>query len=112
MIYMFFDKKTGSGAIVSVIRQLAEQLHKPVVKKFMRDFKTIFGQQIQLKQNHCLQRMKILSFHCAIDFFIKYAWIKQFKDKKHKTIPNAFMKIVNESNRKRNKIWLDQGRKF
>ena len=56
--------------------------------------------------------MKILSFHCAIDFFIKYAWIKQFKDKKHKTIPNAFMKIVNESNRKRNKIWLDQGRKF
>ena len=43
MIYMFFDKKTGSGAIVSVIRQLAEQLHKPVVKKFMRDFKTIFG---------------------------------------------------------------------
>ena len=49
---------------------------------------------------------------CVIDFFIKYAWIKHFKDKKHKTIPNAFMKLVNESNRKRNKIWVDQGRKF
>ena len=32
MVYMFFDKKTGSG--VNVNEQLAEELHKPVIKKF------------------------------------------------------------------------------
>ena len=34
MVYMFFDKKTGSG--VSVNEQLAEELHKPVTKKVKR----------------------------------------------------------------------------
>ena len=34
MVYKFFDKKTGSG--VSVNEQLAEELHKPVIKKFKR----------------------------------------------------------------------------
>ena len=34
MIYKFFDKKIGSG--VSVNKQLAEEWHKPVIKKFKR----------------------------------------------------------------------------
>ena len=34
MIYKFFDKKTGSG--VSVNEQLAEELHKTVIKNFKR----------------------------------------------------------------------------
>ena len=42
MVYNFFDKKTGSGAIatskVAVIanEQLAKELHNPVTKKFKR----------------------------------------------------------------------------
>ena len=34
MVYKFFYKKTGSA--VSVNEQLAEELHKPVIKKFKR----------------------------------------------------------------------------
>ena len=34
MVYKFFDKKTGSG--ISVNEQLAEELHKPIAKKFKR----------------------------------------------------------------------------
>ena len=34
MVYTFFDKKTGSG--ISVNEQLAEELHKPVIKKCKR----------------------------------------------------------------------------
>ena len=34
MVYKLFDKKTGSRK--SVNEQLAEQLHKPVTKKFKR----------------------------------------------------------------------------
>ena len=49
---------------------------------------------------------------CVIDVFIKYAWVKPLQDKKGKTVLNAFTKIVNESNRKPNKLWVDQGREF
>ena len=34
MVYRFFDKKTGSG--ISINDQLAEEFHKPVIKKFKR----------------------------------------------------------------------------
>ena len=34
------------------------------------------------------------------------------KDEKGKTVRNPFIKIVNESNRKPNKLWVDQGREF
>ena len=49
MVYKLFDMNTGSGAKVN--EELAQELHKPVIKKFkirriMRDLKIIFGQQI------------------------------------------------------------------
>ena len=56
------------------------------------------------------KNVKYLS--CVINAFTKYAWIKPFKDKKGKTVLVAFIKIVNESNRKPNKLWVDQGREF
>ena len=46
----------------------------------------------------------------VIDGFTKYAWVKPLKDKNGKTVLNAFVEIVNESNRKPNKLWVDQGR--
>ena len=49
---------------------------------------------------------------CVIDVFTKYAWVKKVKDKKGKTVLNAFIEIVNESNCKPNKLWVDQGREF
>ena len=49
---------------------------------------------------------------CVIDVFTKYLWVKSLKDKKGKTVLNAFIAIVNESNRKPIKLWVDQGREF
>ena len=49
---------------------------------------------------------------CVKYDFIKYAWVKPLTDKKGKTVLNAFIKIVNESNRKPNKLWVDQEREF
>ena len=49
---------------------------------------------------------------CVIDILTRYAWVKPLKDKKDKTVINAFIEIVNESNRKPNKIWIHQGREF
>ena len=55
MVYKFFDKKTGLG--INVKKQLAEELHKPVTKKFKRikvyaRFQDNIWEQIQLKWNH------------------------------------------------------------
>ena len=49
---------------------------------------------------------------CVIDIFSKYAWVVPLKDKKGITITNAFQKILKESNRKTNKIWVDKGSEF
>ena len=37
---------------------------------------------------------------------------KPLKDKKGKTAVTSFIAIVNESNRKSNKLWIDKGREF
>ena len=49
---------------------------------------------------------------CVIDIFSKYAWVIPLKDKKGASIVNAFQKILKESDRKPNKIWVDKGSKF
>ena len=44
---------------------------------------------------------------CVIDS----SWVKPLKDEKGKTVLNAFIEIVNESNSKPSKLWFDQGKK-
>ena len=46
---------------------------------------------------------------CAIDLYSKYAFVIPLKDKKGISIVNAFNKIIQQSNRKPNKIRVDQG---
>ena len=50
---------------------------------------------------------------CVIDVSTKHAWVKPLKDKKGKTVLSvSFIDIVDESSRKPNKSWVDQGREF
>ena len=49
---------------------------------------------------------------CAIDLFSKYVFIVPLKDKKGITISNAFQNILDNSKRKPNKTWTDQGSEF
>ena len=44
--------------------------------------------------------------------FSKYSWVVPFKDKKEVSIVNAFQKFLIGSDRKPNKIWVDQGSYF
>ena len=102
---------------MSVNEQLAEELHKPVTKKFKsRKFYARFKDNIWTAD---LADMKSLSSHnknvkylSYVDVFTRYTWVKSLEDKKGKTVYNAFIKIVNESNCKPNKLWVDQGKEF
>ena len=56
------------------------------------------------------QRFRFLL--CVIDIYSKFAWVISLKAKKGITITNAFQKILDESNHKPNKIWVDKGSEF
>ena len=49
---------------------------------------------------------------CVIDLFTKYAFVVPLKDKKGASVVKGFEKIVSESGRQRNKIWVYQGSEF
>ena len=49
---------------------------------------------------------------CVIDIFGKYASVIYLKDKKGTSIVNAFQEILDNSERKLNKIWVDKWSQF
>ena len=122
MVYKFFDKKsTGSGfkklknTTKSSSSILADELHKPIIRKFNKrkiysQFKdNIWGVDLADMQSLSRKNKSIKYLLCAIDLFSKYAFVIPLKDKKRISIVNAFSKIIKQSNRKPNKIWVDQG---
>ena len=97
---------------------LAEELHKPVIKKFNKrkvysQFKdNVWGVDLADMQSLSKKNEGIKYLLCAIHLFSKYAFAVPLKDEKGISIVNAFYKIIKQSNRKSNKIWVDQGGEF
>ena len=124
MVYKVFDKKTkGSGATlanksITQNKQLAEELHKPIIRKFKKEnvysaFKdNIWAADLADIQLICKFNKGFRFLLCVIDIYSKYTWVVPFKDKKGVRIVNAFQSILKKSNRKPNKIWIDKGSEF
>ena len=55
---------------------------------------------------------KRFRFLCVIDIVSKYAWVVPLKDKKDVSIVDAFQKVLDDLDRKPNKIWVDKGSEF
>ena len=111
MVYKFFDKMSiGSGMAEPSSLKLADELHKPVIKKFNKtkvysQFKDkIWGVDLADTRSLSKKNKGIKYLLCAIDLFSKYAFVVSLKDKKRTSIINAFNKIIKQSNRKSNKI--------
>ena len=126
MVYKFFDSKVaspdkkslGSGFVKDSSLILADELHKPVIKKFNKrkvysQFKdNIWGVDLADMQSLSKKNKGIKYILCAIDLFSKYAFVVPLKNKKGISIVNTFNKIIKQSNRKPNKIWVHQGEEF
>ena len=104
--------------IIESTKDLAEELHKPVIRKLIKEkytlhLKIMYGYE-QIRDTRLLskQNKRIKFILCAIDLFSKYAFVIAIKDKRGISIVNAFEKIIKQSNRKPNKIWVDQGGEF
>ena len=134
LVYKFFDKKSaGSGAkhvntkLTPQNQHLAEELHKPIIKKFEeRKVYAVFKDNIwgaDLTDMQLLSRYNkgIRFLLCVIDIFSKYAWVVPLKDKKGVSIVKGFQNILKQANSRRcakgtsakhvkpNKIWVDKG---
>ena len=118
-------KSQGTGAkhvntkLIPQNQQLAEELHKPIIRKFEKRkvraaFKhNIWGADLADMQLLSKYNKGIRFLLCVIDIFSKYAWIVPLKDKKGIRIVKAFQIILKQSNnRKPNKIWVEKGSEF
>ena len=97
---------------------LADELHKPVIKTFNKrkvysQFKdNVWGVDLADMQSLNRKNKGIKYLLCAIDLHSNYAFVISLKDKKGISIVNSFNKIIKQSGRKPNKIWIDQRSEF
>ena len=127
IVYRFFDNKSKRGGIINEPNyQLANELHKPIIRKIKK--RKVHS---SFRDNVCsvdLANMQSLSKYnkgikyllCIIHLSSKYAWVIPIKNPKGTSIVNAFKKILSDSKKskakskgqKPNKIWVDQGSEF
>ena len=120
--FIKFDKKSkGSGVANNDIKQylqLAEELHKPIIRKFKKrkvysGFKdNIWGADLADMQLISKFNKAFRFLLCVIEIFSKYAWAVPLNDKKGASNVNAFQRILKESDRKPNQIWVGKGSEF
>ena len=98
-------------------KELVEELLKPTIRKFekikvqLSFIDNIWG--IDFADMQLFSKFnKGFVFLLFINIFSKYAWVISLKDKKGTTITNALQKILDESNRKPNEMWIDRDSEF
>ena len=89
MVYKFFNKKTsGSGIANERNYQLANEHHKPIIRRFRKiKVYSSFRDNIRGVDLADMQSMRTNNkgnkyLLCAIDLFSKYVWVGLLKDKK------------------------------
>ena len=99
MVYKFFDKKSsGSGIINESNYQLANELHKTVIRKckkrkvYSSCREYIWGVDLADMQSLSKYNKGIKYLLCTINLFSRYVWVIPLKDKKDNGIVNAFKK--------------------
>ena len=89
MVYKFFDKKfSGSDVVNKENIQLADELHKPIIRKFKKrkvhsSFrKNIWGADLADMQLLSKFNKGFKFLLCVIDIFSKYDWVISLEDRK------------------------------
>ena len=104
MVYKCFDKKSsGSGIANESNYQLANELHKAIIRKFKKrkvysSFRdNIWGVDLADMQSLSKYNKGNKCLLCAIDLFSKYL-VVPIKDKKWTSIVDAFKRIISKRN--------------
>ena len=89
MVYKFFDTKSKENSIKNEIKQnqqLANELHKPIMRKFKR--RKVYVSSFDSTWDVDLADMQLISKYnngiryllCLIDLFSRYSWVFPLKD--------------------------------
>ena len=89
--------------------QLLENSRKKVQSLFIDKIRGADFADMQLVSKFSKRTPFLL---CVIDMFGKHAWAAPLKGKKGTTITNTFQKILDKTNCKPRKIWVDEGSEF
>ena len=95
---------------MNFINLLLKKFNKRKVYSQFKD--NIWGVDLADMQSLSKKNKNMKYLLCAIDFSSKYAFVFPLKDKKGISVTNGFNKIIKQSGRKPNKIWVDQGSEF
>ena len=97
-------------------KTLAEELHKPVRRKFKRHrvlvngINKIWATDLVDMQAFTKFNRGVKYLLAVIDVFSKYGWLIPLKDKTGKSVASALKTIL--KGRKLGKIWVDKGKEF
>ena len=107
----------GSGIPV-MSEELADELHKPIRKKFARrrvisnHVDDIWAADLVDMQYYSRSNKGYKYILMIIDVFSKYGWAEPLKNKKGVEIVGAFTKIWNSGQTPPKRLWTDKGREF
>jgi len=108
-------KKNERSESVNWSSQLADELHKPIIKNFRK--RKVFVNGIDKILSADLAEMQAFSkfnrgvryLLTVIDMFSKFGWMLPLKDKTGKSVAGVFKEIFKKSKRKPEKFWTDKG---
>ena len=98
-------------------QQLAEELHKPIRRKFAK--RRVFAKGVdEIWAADLVEMQKFSEWNkgikyllMVIDVFSKFGWIEPLQNKKGETVASAFEKKF-KSGRKARLLWTDKGKEF
>ena len=99
-------------------QQLAEELHKPITRNFIKrrvisyGVDKIWAADLIEMQKYSKWNKGVKYLLTVIDVFSKYGWIVSLKDKKTESVSLALDLIFEKSKRKPEKLWTDKGSEF
>ena len=119
MVYKFFKKKSKEMVLIYHQSLMKNQL-KNYTNQLLEIFKNVYSGSEDNIWGADLADIQLISnfnkgFRVLLrvtDIFSKYAWVFPLKDKKGVRIVDAFKKILDDFNRKPNKILADKGSEF
>jgi len=111
-------KKNECSESVNWSSQLADELHKPIIKNFpkrkvfVNGIDKIWAADLVVMQAFSKFNRGVRYLLTMMDVFSKYGWMLPLKDKTGKSVADAFKKIFKKSKQKPEKLWTDKGREF
>jgi len=108
-------KKNERSESVNWSSQLADELHKPIIKYFpkrkvhVNGIDNISAADLVEMQAFSKSNSGVRYLLTVIDVFSKFGWMLPLKDKTGKSVADAFKEIFKQSKRNPEKLWTDKG---